>query len=330
MKVLFIGGTGNISTAVSELAIKRGVDLYLLNRGSRQRTIEGARTLTCDIQNINELHRILKDHFWDVVVNWIAFREEDILRDYELFKGKTKQYIFISSASIYQKPLCSPVVTESTPLCNPYWEYSQNKISCELLLNKLYREENFPITIVRPSHTYDTIIPVAIGNGNEYNTIHRMKQGKKIIVHGDGTTLWTVTHSRDFAKGFVGLLGHQQAIGESFHITSDEILTWNQIYEAIANAIDCKAQIIHIASETLVHFDPTLAGPLLGDKATSVIFDNSKIKRFVPEYVATIPFKIGIQQTISWFEANPARQILNRQLEEWTDNVIMHYENVLK
>ncbi len=328
MKVLFIGGTGNISTSVSKLALEKGIDLYLLNRGKRNVSLSGAHFLTGDIHSIDEVRKVLEPYRWDVVVNWIAFHESDIVRDYELFRGKTKQYIFISSASVYQKPLASPFVTESTPIANPFWQYSRDKIACELLLNKLYREENFPITIVRPSHTYDTIIPVAIGSGSEYNIVERMRKGKKVIVHGDGTTLWTVTHSKDFAKGFVGLLGHQQAIGETFHITSDEVLTWNQIHEAIADAIECKPNLIHIASDFLVQFDEELRGSLLGDKAMSVVFDNSKIKRFVPNYVATIPFKQGIRQTFAWFEAEPSRKIINTKLESWIDEVIARYEQL--
>ncbi|MDH7604937.1 MAG: NAD-dependent epimerase/dehydratase family protein, partial [Melioribacter sp.] len=222
MKVLFIGGTGNISTSVSKLCIEKGIDLYLLNRGLRENTIEKAKAINGDINNLSEIKEILKDHQWDVVVNWIAFNEKDIERDIELFKNKTKQYIFISSASAYQKPPLNPIITESTPLKNPFWDYSRNKIACEEILNKAYREEDFPITIVRPSLTYDTVIPVAIGGWNEYTIIDRMKKGKNIIVHGDGTSLWVVTHTEDFAKGFVGILGNQYAIGNAFHITTDE------------------------------------------------------------------------------------------------------------
>jgi nucleoside-diphosphate-sugar epimerase len=189
---------------------------------------------------------VLKDHFWDVVVNWIAYTEQDIERDYKLFRGKTKQYVFISSASAYQRPLSYPIVTESTPLANPFWQYSRNKIACEMKLNAFYRDDNFPVTIVRPSLTYDTVIPVPIGGWNQYTVVDRMKKGKKIIVHGDGSSLWTNTHAEDFAKGFVGLLGHQQAIGQSFHITSDELLTWNQIHEALAEAAGCKASSISL------------------------------------------------------------------------------------
>ena len=210
MKVLFIGGTGNISTSVSKLCVKRGIDLYLLNRGIRKVEIPGVKTITGDITT-SETANALQNHNWDCVVNWIAFTPGDVERDINLFHNKTKQYIFISSASVYQKPLTHPVITESTPLCNPVWDYSQNKIACEERLIKAYREENFPITIVRPSHTYDTIIPVVIGGGSEYTTVDRIKKGKKIIVHGDGTSLWVLTHSEDFAKGFVGLMGLPQA-----------------------------------------------------------------------------------------------------------------------
>ena len=330
MKVLFIGGTGNISTSVSRLCIEKGIDLYLLNRGKRTVSIDGAKVITGDIKNIDEVSKLLNGHEWDVVVNWIAFTGEDVERDFKLFEGKTKQYIFISSASAYQKPAAHPVITESTPLANPFWQYSRNKITCEEMLNNYYRSSGFPITIVRPSHTYDTIIPVVIGGGSEYNIVERIKLGKKIIIHGDGTSLWTVTHAEDFAKGFVGLIGHQQAVGHAFHITSDEILTWNQIHEAIGEAVGKEPNIVHISSDYLAQKDNELYGGLLGDKSYSVIFDNSKIKTFVPEFISTIPFKVGIKRTIDWFEADPARMIINPQMEAWLDTVISEYENNLK
>jgi nucleoside-diphosphate-sugar epimerase len=326
MKVLFIGGTGNISSAVSRQAVERGTELYLLNRGKRISNIAGARSIIGDISHFEEIKAALKGHTWDVVVNWIAFNEQDVARDYELFRGKTKQYVFISSASVYQKPLAFPIVTESTPLANPFWLYSRNKIACEMVLNSYYRQEQYPITIVRPSLTFNTVIPVPIGGWTEYTIVHRIKKGKKIIVHGDGTSLFTITHADDFAKGFLGLLGHQQAIGESFHITSDEILTWNQIHQALAKAVGCEAQIVHIPSETLVTFDEELRGSLIGDKATSVIFDNTKIKRFVPGFSAVIPFNRGIQRTIDWFESDPARQIIRKETDDWMDKIINQYE----
>ena len=326
MKVLFIGGTGNISTSVSRLAVSRGVELYLLNRRKKLSGIAGAKSITGDITD-PAISSVLKDHVWDVVVNWIAFTEQDIERDFKLFQEKTKQYIFISSASAYQRPLSHPIVTESTPLANPFWQYSRNKIACEMKLNAFFREDNFPVTIVRPSLTYDTVIPVPIGGWNEYTVVDRIKKRKKIIVHGDGSSLWTITHAEDFAKGFAGLLGHQQAIGHSFHITSDELLTWNQIHEALAEAAGSQAHIIHIPSDVLAKYDKELLGGLVGDKATSVVFDNSKIKRFVPDFVATIPFREGIKRTIRWFESDPARMVVNEETNKWIDGMIDRYEN---
>jgi len=328
LKVLFIGGTGNISTSVSKLCVERGIDLYLLNRGTRKVEINGAKTISGDISNPG-IANILKDHNWDSVVNWIAFTKEDVERDINLFRNKTKQYIFISSASVYQKPPSHPVITESTPLYNPIWEYSQNKIACEEKLNKAYRDENFPITIVRPSLTYDTVIPFPIGGWTEYTIIDRIKKGKKVIVHGDGTSLWTITHAEDFAKGFVGLIGHQQAIGHAFHITSDEILTWNQICEAVADAVGVKANIVHISSDFICENENSLLGSLLGDKSHSAIFDNTKIKTFVPGFCATIPFSQGIKRTLAWFGADPKRQNIKKETDEMIDRIIRKYEKNL-
>jgi nucleoside-diphosphate-sugar epimerase len=330
MKVLFIGGTGNISTAVSKQAVEKGIDLYLFNRGKHNAEIPNAKYIHGDINNIKQTAELIKGHKWDSVVNWIAFTPDDIKRDIALFEGKTKQYIFISSASVYQKPLSHPVVTESTPLKNPYWKYSQNKIACEELLNQQYREIDFPVVIVRPSLTYDTVIPVAIGSWNDYTIIDRMRRGKKIIVHGDGTSLWTVTHSEDFARGFIGLIGHQQSLGHSFHITSDEILTWNQIYEAVACAAGAEAKMVHIPSDFIVRFDESHAGNLLGDKAHSVIFDNTKIKTFVPEYKAVIPFKAGIKRTIEWFESDKKNMVIHEHNNDFIDRVVEAYEKGLK
>ncbi len=325
MKILFIGGTGNISTSVSKLCVERGIDLFLLNRDTRKTDFTGITKIIGDIDS-NETQVNLKKHNWDVVVNWIAYAPKDIERDINLFLNKTNQYIFISSASVYQKPPLHPNITESTPLYNPFWDYSQNKIACEEKLIKAYRQSGFPITIVRPSHTYDTIIPIVFGGGREYTVIDRIKRGEKVIVHGDGTTLWVLTHSSDFAKGFVGLLGHQQAIGNAFHITSDELLTWNQIYEAIGNAIGNKVDIVHISSDFLCNYDNSLTGPLLGDKSYSVIFDNTKIKTFVPDYCATIPFSIGIKRTLDWFEEEPERMIIKEETNNMIDKILESYK----
>lgn len=327
MKVLFIGGTGNISTSVSRLCVTKGIDLYHLNRGKTKVEIPGVNTINGDISDVKNISEILKNHSWDAVVNWIAFTENDIERDIQLFAGKTRQYIFISSASAYQKPPLHPVITESTPLYNPYWQYSRDKIACEERLNRAYRENGFPITIVRPSHTYDTAIPVAIGGWREYNIIERIKRGDKIIVHGDGSSLWTVTHAEDFAIGFTGLLGHQQAIGNAFHITSDESLTWDQIYNTLGSAIGVKPNIIHIPSDFIAAYDNEFIGSLLGDKAYSVIFDNTKIKTYVPEYKAVIPFSKGILKTLDWFEADPNRKIISEKTEKLMNSLINAYES---
>ncbi len=325
MKILFIGGTGNISSASSRLALENGMDLYLLTRGNSHNIPKGAHILKADINDTSKVKTLLQDHYFDVVVNWIAFGPNDIDRDYDLFKGKTNQYIFISSASCYQKPPSHPVITESTPLINPFWDYSRNKIACEDRLMFLYRNKNFPITIVRPSLTYETVIPVPIGGWTEYTIIDRIKNGKKIIIHGDGSSLWTITHARDFAIGFTGLFGHQQAIGQSFHITSDEILTWNQIYDAVAMAAGKEAGKVYIPSDYLGTFDPHLRGSLLGDKAVSTIFDNSKIKSFVPEFKATIRFKDGIQNTVNWFEEEPERMVIKEETNDFMDRIISAY-----
>jgi len=325
MKVLFIGGTGNISLSSTKLAIERGIDIFLLTRGTSQSIPKGVKSLIADINDVDKVKELIKDHHFDTVVNWVAFGPEDIKRDFELFRDKTNQYIFISSASCYQKPLSHPIITESTPLVNPFWDYSRKKIACEDALMSLYRNDGFPITIVRPSLTYDTVIPVPIGGWTEYTIVDRIKKGKKIIIHGDGTSLWTITHAKDFAVGFLGLIGHQQAIGQSFHITSDEILTWNQIYEAVALAAGREADIVHISSDYLGSFDQQLKGSLIGDKAVSTIFDNTKIHRFVPEFNPVIRFKDGILNTIKWFEETPERMIVKEETNNFMDHIISSY-----
>ncbi|WP_036155282.1 SDR family oxidoreductase [Maribacter forsetii] len=327
MKVLFIGGTGNISTPSSRLAVAKGIELYVLNRGKAKVEIDGAHSIIGDINKPKELTE-LKKHDWDVVVNWIAFTPDDIERDIKLFKGKTKQYIFISSASCYQTPLSYPVITESTPLHNPLWDYSENKILCEDRLQKAYREEGFPITIVRPSLTYDTVIPIAIGGFNKFNTAQRILDGKEIIIHGDGTSLWTVTHSDDFGKGFVGLLGLQTAIGHAFHITSDEVLTWNMIYKILADALGKEAKVVHIASDFICKVEPSFTGTLLADKAESVLFDNTKIKTFVPGFKTTIPFSEGIKRTVKWLLENPDHQNIDEETEAKIENVLKAYKGL--
>jgi nucleoside-diphosphate-sugar epimerase len=326
MKVLFIGGTGVISSACSRLALKRGVDLYLFNRGQTARPIPaGVRILNGDIRDRASVEHALGDSTFDVVANWIGFTPDHVEADVEFFRDRTGQYIFISSASAYQKPLSSLPITESTPLHNPFWAYSRAKIACEERLMQAYREDKFPITLVRPSHTYDqTMVPLLGG----YADIDRMRKGKKVIVHGDGTSLWVLTHHEDFAKGFVGLLGNNHAIGHAFHITSDEVLTWNQIYTILAHAAGVEPQIVHVPSDVIAAFDPEVGAGLLGDKAHSVIFDNSKIKRLVPDFAATMPFSQGAKEIVAWFDADPARQVVNKQASHLSDRIIAAYEAI--
>lgn len=324
LKVLFIGGTGIISSAVSALAVKRGIQLSLLNRGLSKRNIpKGVEMLTADLRDRNAVNNALGGRTFDAVVNWIAFTPDQIEADLQYFKNRTAQYIFISSASVYHTPPLSLPVTESTPLHNPFWEYSRQKIACEERLMQAYREDSFPATIVRPSHTYDaTLLPMH----SHYTVVARMRAGKKVIVHGDGTSLWTMTHHRDFAKGFIGLLGNPGAVGEAYHITSDEVLTWDQIFRFVGNAAGVEPKIVHIPSEMIAAFDPEWGASLLGDKAHSMIFDNSKIKRLVPEFQAKIPFWQGAKEVIEWFGADPDRQIINQDKDRTMDRIIAAYQ----
>lgn len=324
-KILFIGGTGIISSACTPLAVEQGFDVYLLNRGQSQRPIpEGVTVLSGDIRDPHSARQALGDHHFDVVVEWVAFTPEHIETDLALFNGRVRQYVFISSASAYQKPPAALPITESTPLVNPYWAYSRNKIACEERLMQAYRQDGFPVTIVRPSHTYDqTLLPMRGG----YTVVNRMRQGKKVIVHGDGTSLWVLTHHRDFARGFVGLLGNNHAIGDTFHITSDELLTWNQIFEMVAAAAGARANVVHIPSDFIARFDPDWGASLLGDKSHSVIFDNTKIKRVAPAYTAVIPFARGVQEIVNWYDADPARQTVDAELDAQMDHIIAAYES---
>ncbi len=308
MKVLFIGGTGIISSACTDLALKQGIDLHLLTRGQSTRPIPtGAKVITGDI---NDAESLLQNHSWDAVVNWIIYTPDQIERDLALFRGRTSQYIFISSASAYQTPPSLLPVRESTPLDNPFWEYSRNKIACEERLIRAYREKKFPITIVRPSHTYDkTLLPFDGG----YTILHRMLEGLPVCVPGDGTSLWTLTHHTDFAKGFNGLFGHSGAIGENFHITSDEWLTWNQIYDLVAHAAsrmtggEVIANKVYVPSSKIAELDPARAPGLLGDKMHSMVFDNSKIKSLVPGFQCTTPFSRGAMEIVAHYLAHPGQ-----------------------
>lgn len=326
MKVLFIGGTGTISMAVSRQLLEEGHELYLINRGNRTGALpEGAHSLIADIENEDEVRKLLGDRKFDVVADFIAFEKRQLERDYRLFKGKCSQFIYISSASAYQKPLSNYRITEGTPLSNPYWEYSRNKIAGEEYLMGLYREEGFPVTIVRPSHTYDErSVPLGVhGKNGSYQVIKRMLEGKPVIIHGDGTSLWTITHNSDFARGFIGLMNNIHAIGEAVQITSDESVTWNQVYETIARTLGVPLSAVHVSSEFLdacSGYD--LKGSLLGDKANTVVFDNTKLKQLVPGFAARVRYDQGIKRTIDYVLSHPECQREDAEFDAWCDAVI--------
>ncbi len=323
MKVLFVGGTGIISSAISKLAIERGIDLYHFNRGQSHRKIEGVKSISGDIRNVKQTKEQLKDFHFDVVVNWITFTPEQAQADIEIFNGITDQFIFISSASAYEKPISKLPITEETPLINPYWQYSRDKATCEKIFLKAWKDKQFPATIVRPSHTYDnTLIP----NDWGYTILDRMIKGKKIIIQGDGTSLWVLTHNTEFAVGFVGLFGKKEALGEAYQITSDELLTWNQIYQMMADELGVELKAVHIPSDFIARFDPEHGAGLLGDKMHSVIFDNSKIKKLVPEFNCKIPFSEGVKEIISWYKSNKDWQIVNEETNSRIDEIIKAYE----
>lgn len=334
MKILFIGGTGTISMAITRLLAKQGHDLYLLNRGTRNDEIpSGVKTIIADISNEEETAKKLEGMTFDCVGEFIGFVPEQLQRDFRLFKDKTKQFIYISSASAYQKPPKGYVITEETPLENPYWEYSRNKIACEKLLMDLYRNEGFPVTIVRPSHTYDErSVPLGVhGNGGSWQVVKRIKEGKPVIIHGDGTSLWTITHNSDFAKAYVGLIGNPKAIGEAFQITTDESVSWNEIYGAIAEALGVELKPYYVSSQTLVDMSSyDFLGSLIGDKSNSVVFDNSKVKALVSDFRAEVSAKEGIRMTVQNVLSHPEYQNEDKEFDEWCDRVICTLENAKK
>ncbi len=331
MRVLFVGGTGLISSACTSLAVERGLEMFHLNRGGHRDGRDAVTTLIADARDEPAAERALAGQKFDVVVDWIAYTPEDIERDLRLFRDRTEQFIFISSASAYHKPLGHWLVREDTPLANPFWDYSRNKIACEERLIRAFREDGFPITIVRPSHTYgDSSMPLAVSSWERpFTSIARWRAGKALIVPGDGTSLWTLTHNSDFAVGFVGLLGRRQAIGHAFHITSDEALTWDEIHRQAAAAAGVEPRIVHIASDFIAACMPDFRGRLIGDASVSSVFDTTKIKRFVPEFRATMPFAEGIKRTIAWFDADPARQQVDAETDARWDRVIAAYDKGL-
>lgn len=332
MKALFIGGTGTISSAITRLISQMPEwELYLLNRGNRKDEVpQVVQTIIADINDEATVEKALDGMTFDVVCDFIGFVPEHVERDFRLFHGRTRQYIYISSASAYQKPLSSPFINEGTPLSNPYWDYSRNKIACEELLMKHYREEGFPITIVRPSHTYcERGLPVAVhGTKGSWQVLQRMIDGKPVIIPGDGTSLWTLTHNTDFAKAFVGLMGNKHAIGETFQITGDESLTWNQIYEIEAEALGVELKAYHVPSDFLaaVGSQYDLEGNLIGDKANTVIFDNSKLKQVVPGFTATVRFDQGARCIAKYLLSHPELQSLDPEFDAWCDRVVESME----
>ena len=327
-----IGGTGTISSAITRQLAASGHDLWLLNRGTRKNEVPAnVKQVIVDIDDTDEVQRLLGDAQFDAVCEFIGFLPSQVERDIRLFKGRTKQYVYISSASAYNKPAANHVITEGTTLANPYWEYSRNKIACEELLLKSYREEGFPITIIRPSHTYcERAVPVSVhGLKGSWQVLKRMMEGKQVLVNGDGSSLWTLTWNEDFARGFIGLLGNPKAIGEAFQIMSDEQLSWDHIYQCVANALNVTPRLYHVASDFLAATSPKawdFTGNLLGDKSLTVVFDCAKLKRAVPGFQATTRFDEGVRRCVAYILAHPELQTEDPEFDAWCDRVIAAQE----
>jgi nucleoside-diphosphate-sugar epimerase len=323
-RLLVIGGTGIISSAVTRLAVERGLDVTVLNRGSSatRPVPEGAEVVQADVRDPASVRAALGSREFDSVVDWVAFTPEHVQTDVDLFAGRTGQYVFISSASAYQTPPERLPVTESTPLRNPFWQYSRDKIACEDLLTRAYRDAGFPATVVRPSHTYDrTLVPLDGG----WTAVERMRQGREVVVHGDGTSLWTLTHHEDFARGMVPLLGNPRTLGEAFHITSDDAPTWDQIVRALAAAAGVEPRIVHVPSDAIAAADPEWGAGLLGDKAHSMVFDTTKLRRLVPEFATTIRFEQGAREIVDWHDADPARRVVDARMDAVMDDLVARF-----
>ena len=336
-KALFIGGTGTISTGITRLLAQNDAwELTLLNRGTRGEAVpDGVKLIQADITDEQAVAAKLSGTQWDCVCDFIGFVPAQVERDWRLFRDKTKQYMYISSASAYQKPAVNPFITESTPLANPHWQYSRDKIACEEFLLEKFRTEGYPITIIRPSHTYDERrVPLAVhGKMGSWQVLKRMLDGKPVILHGDGTSQWTLTHNSDFANGFIGLMGNPHAIGNAFQITSDETLTWRQIYEIIADVLGVKAKMYFVPSDFLDAVGkPTydFEGELLGDKSWCVLFDNQKVKRAVPDFHCTTRFDQGVRNTIENILRHPELQVPDPEFDAWCDRVIAAMETAKK
>lgn len=328
MKILLIGGTGTISSAITRQLAEGGHELWLLNRGNRKNEVPAnVWQVICDINDEAEVMRLTGAEVFDAVCEFIGFLPSQVERDIRLFTGRTQQYVYISSASAYNKPAASHVITEGTTLANPYWEYSRNKIACEELLMKTYREAGFPVTIVRPSHTYcERGVPVSVhGPKGSWQVLKRMMEGKPVLVQGDGSSLWTLTWNEDFARGFIGLLGNPKAIGEAFQIMSDEQLTWNQVYQSVANALGVTFKPYYVSSEFLAAVSPKaydFTGNLLGDKSVTVVFDCTKLKRAVPGFCATTRFDEGVRRCVAYLQSHPELQEEDPEFDAWCDRVI--------
>jgi nucleoside-diphosphate-sugar epimerase len=328
VRVLFVGGTGIISTACTRLALERGVELFLLNRGGHPELAGSGTAITADARDEAATARALNGLRFDAVVDWIAFTEDDVERDLRLFGSRTDQFVFISSASAYQKPPVQWLISEETPLANPFWEYSRGKIACEERLFRAHREQGFPVTVVRPSLTYgDTQVPLAVNSWTRpYTAVARMRARKPLIVPGDGTSVWTITHNSDFAVGLLGLLGRSEAVGQAYNVVSDEALAWDQIYRQTAAAAGVEPRLIHIASDFIVACLPEMTGSLIGDKSCSAVFDTARLRSLVPEFGTRVPFAEGIRRTIAWFDADPARQQIDAEMDASWDRLVEAYE----
>ncbi|HWD96432.1 MAG TPA: NAD-dependent epimerase/dehydratase family protein [Acidimicrobiales bacterium] len=332
MDILFIGGTGIISTACVTAALEAGHDVSLLNRGrsALPNQVGDARTFIADASSETEVRGALKNRRFDAVIQWTAYVPEQVGLDLRLY-ADSGQYVFISSASAYEKPPAHWLITESTPLRNQFWQYSRDKIACEEVLQAAHRASGFPMTIIRPSLTYgNSQIPLAIGSwAKPYTVVDRMRRGAKVLIPGDGTSIWTITHSSDLARGLMPLLGRAEAIGEDFHITSDEALTWNQIYAEVGRAAGVEPDFLHVPSDGMVAADPGLRGTLWGDKINSSVFDNSKLRSLVPEFKAEVSFEEGIRETVAWFDADSARQLIDHDANALWDRVASVYVEAL-
>ena len=335
MKILMIGGTGTISSAITRQLAESGHDLWLLNRGNRRNEVpSGVTQVIADIDDTAEVLRQIGDEQFDAVCEFIGFVPEQVQRDIRLFSGRTRQYVYISSASAYNKPAANHVITEGTTLANPHWEYSRNKIACEELLMKAYRDDAFPVTIVRPSHTYcERSVPVSVhGPKGSWQVLKRMLDGKPVIIQGDGSSLWTLTWNEDFARGFIGLLGNPKAIGEAFQIMSDEQLSWTQVYQCVANALGVELKPYYVSSAFLAKASPSeydFEGNLLGDKSVTVVFDCTKLKRAVPGFKAVVRFDEGVRRCVAYLKAHPELQVEDPEFDAWCDRVIAAQEQAL-